>query len=317
MLSPFLLKSALCLIPLFPLVGQPLSLSLSTEVGVGYRLDNANWNIAGPYNTPNVLSELSWKDLNSVQVYGGGRLQGISRFYGRGTFDYAWILSGKNQDSDYNGDNRTLEYSRSTADAGKGHLFDVSVAVGLPVVSFQAFAVSGVGGYSYHEQKLCLYDGVIQICTKNPDYEGRKMEGLDSHYTNRWSSPFVGVDFWISYKGVTLIGEWEHHFACFSGRGHWNLRQDYVDYFRDNTDSASGSRSALKAFMQVWGPFELGVLVEYCTMQGLGGRSEVDVGRFEVDYSGQVLERIVTLQTAFNQVNWHSFRVTALLGCGF
>jgi hypothetical protein len=317
MISSFVLNSGLFFIPFCPLIGSPAPLSLATELGVSYRLDNANWNIAGPYNTPNILSELTWKELKSVDIHGGARLEGIGRFYGRAFVDYAFILSGKNQDSDYDGDHRTLEYSRSVADASKGYLFDINSALGLPVISFPFFTIAGVLGYSYHEQKLWLYNGFIKICERNPEYVGKKIEGLDSYYKNRWSSPFVGVDFLSRLCGFALLGEWEYHFASFSGRGHWNLRKEYIDCFRDRSRSASGTRSALKAFKTVFGVFEVGFLIEYCTMHGRGGRSEVDVERFEVDSSGQGIRRQITLETAFNQVNWHSFRVGALLGCGF
>ena len=80
----------------------------------GYRVDDLNWNIAGDINgnNPNIISELTWDDLESYQLKFQGRLVWPNLIALRGSLAYGWLFDGKNQDSDYSGDNRTFEYSR-------------------------------------------------------------------------------------------------------------------------------------------------------------------------------------------------------------
>ncbi|NIQ93167.1 MAG: TonB-dependent receptor, partial [Desulfuromonadales bacterium] len=86
-------------------------------------------------STPNILSELTWDDLRSFQL--AAETEMVRSLRPRvstvlmGRTSYGWIVSGENQDSDYAGDNRTLEWSRSNNDAGNGHVFDLEGGVGV------------------------------------------------------------------------------------------------------------------------------------------------------------------------------------------
>ena len=81
----------------------------------------------------NVLSELTWDDLESYQVKFQGSLLIPNVIALRGIADYGWIFDGDNQDSDYAGDNRTYEWSRSNNSADDGDVWDVSLAIGYPL----------------------------------------------------------------------------------------------------------------------------------------------------------------------------------------
>ena len=85
------------------------------ELVGGYRLDDLDWSIAGNLNgtNPNIVSELTWSDLESYQLKLGGKGTIDRVFYLRGSAAFGWVLSGDVQDSDYNGDDRTQEFSRS------------------------------------------------------------------------------------------------------------------------------------------------------------------------------------------------------------
>jgi hypothetical protein len=89
------------------------------ELNNSYRVDHLDWNIAGNSagSNPNVLSELTWEELEIYQITGGVRLSINDGFYVRGSLGYGWILSGANQDSDFLGDDRTQEYSRTNNSA--------------------------------------------------------------------------------------------------------------------------------------------------------------------------------------------------------
>lgn len=105
------------------------AIALST----GYRKDNLDWNIAGNRGgtNPDVLSELKWRDMETFDVKLSARTFYEESYYFRGWADYGWILSDGNQDSDFNGNGRTLEYSRSNNKADGGSAWDLSGAAGF------------------------------------------------------------------------------------------------------------------------------------------------------------------------------------------
>ena len=110
------------------------------EFSAGYRKDNLDWNIAGDINgnNPNILSELTWSDIDIFQIKAGIRSVFNKVFYVRGAIDYGSIFDGANQDSDYDGDNRTLEYSRSNNSTDQGSVWDATLGIG-----YQFKAASG------------------------------------------------------------------------------------------------------------------------------------------------------------------------------
>ena len=127
----------------------------------GYRRDNLDWNIAGSNNSPNVLSELTWRDLNIFQVRGELAGANVEHVYFRTTFDYGWVVSGENQDSDYAGDNRSLEFSRSINSVNGSKVWDVSLGMGkeFPFGAKQQHSIIPQLGFSYHSQNLNMTDG--------------------------------------------------------------------------------------------------------------------------------------------------------------
>ena len=69
----------------------------------GYRRDDLDWNIAGDINgnNPNILSELTWDDIESYQVKFQGSLVWPKIIALKGSANYGWIFDGENQDSDF------------------------------------------------------------------------------------------------------------------------------------------------------------------------------------------------------------------------
>ena len=171
------------------------ALSLST----GLRSDNLDWNIASNAtgtSTPNILSELTWDDLKIYQL----ALAFESRFaraangqkvlFMRAKASYGWIYDGKNQDSDYLGDNRTLEFSRSNNSADDGEVWDGSIGFG-PRFTFATnhLEMMPLVGYSYHAQHLTITEGFQTVPPLG------SFSGLDSSYDTEWYGPWVGLDF--------------------------------------------------------------------------------------------------------------------------
>jgi len=192
----------------------------------GYRVDNIDWNIAGNINgnNPNILSELTWSDLKIFQVKLSAKTIFRDLFYLRGSIGYGEIFYGSNQDSDYYGDNRTQEFSRSNNNASDGDVMDASIGFGLHFsFGLDWFGVTPLVGYSYHQQNLTITDGYQTIPPNGP------FAGLNSAYDAEWKGPWVGLDldFDINKKHNIFIKA-EYHQADYTAEANWNLRSDFA-----------------------------------------------------------------------------------------
>ena len=201
-------------------------------LSTGYRVDDIDWNIAGDINgnNPNIISELEWEGLESFQLKIANKTVLNQLFLLRGSLAYGWIFDGENQDSDYAGDDRTFEFSRSNNNSDKGNMLDASFGLGWQFSFGRSdFVMAPVIGYSYHEQNLTMTDGYQTIPPSGP------FPGLDSTYETEWKGPFIGLDFTfrtdeknkITPEIETFITI-EYHWADFYAEADWNLRTDFA-----------------------------------------------------------------------------------------
>jgi len=209
----------------------------------GYRVDDLDWNIAGDINgnNPNILSELTWDDIEIYQLKLEGRLIWPNIIAFRGALTYGWIFDGENQDSDYFGDNRTLEFSQSNNSTDDDDVWDVSLAVGYPARIGKTVigTITPLAGYSHHEQQLNLTDGYQSIPDLGP------FPGLDSSYDTEWKGPWLGIDLHFKAAEIKSFAHrfetyltYEYHWADFDAEGNWNLRDDldHPKSFKQDTD---------------------------------------------------------------------------------
>jgi hypothetical protein len=246
-------------------------------VSAGYRLDSLDWNIDGSGNSvgsePNILSELQWRDLDIFQLkaeVAGGNEKGV---YFHGLADYGWAMDGENQDSDYAGDNRTLEFSRSINGIDGSRVLDLSGGLGY---QFQfgeqsRHSVIPLIGLSYHEQRMRMTDGrqvvsdlanaqvldpgVTSLPSLGP------FAGLKSSYDAEWFGPWLGTDLLLQLReGSTLFAHLARHWARFSAKADWNLRDEFAHpvSFDHRADGRGwvvelGWRQAPSVYHWVWG----------------------------------------------------------------
>lgn len=193
----------------------------SLKISEGFRVDNLNWSIASPSGSPNILSELTWTDLMIIQTKVDGKLILANSFYIRGALGYGVIISGENQDSDYAGNDRTLEFSRSYTDTNDGNVLDASMGFGYQF-KLKKFTITPLVGYSYHEQNLIMTNGVQTIPATGP------FPGLNSTYDTQWKGPWAGIDMSFNMtEELTLSGVFEYHKANYEAVANWNLRSDF------------------------------------------------------------------------------------------
>lgn len=218
------------------------------RVRAGIRRDDLNWSIAGLDGSPNILSELRWTDVTSYELSAdfehelpGGTLVEASLAYGA-------VFSGDNQDSDYDGDNRTLEWSRSNNDAGDGYVFDFSLGFGRRIrLSDEKFVLVPAVGLSFHRQHFVMTDGLQTISDDFRVPPVGPFAGLASMYQADWRGLWLGAELRREldarrefFAGVEL------HLADYDGTANWNLRDDFK-HPKSFTHDAFGIGVVLKA----------------------------------------------------------------------
>lgn len=270
----------------------------------GLRRDDLDWNIAGNRsgNNPNVLSELTWDDIKSYQVKVQGRLEWPNIVSLRGSADYGWVFDGDNRDSDYLGDNRTQEFSRSNNSADNGHLWDASMAVGYPFrFGRQVVATTTpLVGWSHHEQHLTISDGNQTI----PDTGS--FSGLHSSYDTRWKGPWVGLDLRFRAGKIRNFIQrlepyftYEYHWADYHAKANWNLRNDldHPKSFEHNAD-ATGYVIATGFNIALHENAALNINFDYQDWS-------TDHGTHKVFFSNGK-----TAKTRLNEVNWSTYALS-------
>jgi hypothetical protein len=191
----------------------------------GYRLGGLRWNIAGDLSgeNPNILSELTWSKLQIFQIEAEGKLN-IERFAIRAAVGYGYVLAGDVQDSDYNLDDRTDEFSRSYSDARGGYLLHALTGLGYRWELRSApMTFLPMIGIAFHRQAMKMTDGVQAIPPDGP------IPGLDSSYTANWLDLWFGLD--VEYqiaRRVSAAAAISVHPSLYYAEADWNLRSDFM-----------------------------------------------------------------------------------------
>ena len=279
-----------------PAVHASPNIQMEGSLGTGYRQDKLNWNIAGTTagTDPNVLSELTWKNVDIAQLRAGGKITYKNDWVVRGAASYGKIVTGQNQDSDFDGDNRTLEFSRSNNKTG-GDVRDASLGVGHTFRFFDKTVgkfiyLTPLAGYSLHEQNLNMTNGYQTWPPRGA------FSGLDTTYNTEWKGPWLGMDAWLQAgPKLAVIASMEYHWVDYSADANWNLRNDFAHPLsfthsakgHGYTVSLGGSYTFTRRLL-------LNVTLEHRKWTTDPGK---DVTYFADGTTGQ---------TRFNQANWES-----------
>ncbi len=296
------------LILLYPLGGSAAArpaLDMDYRFGVGYRMDNLNWNIAGGSDGtgPNILSELKWSDLISVELKGLVRAVLLDRIYFRGSLQGGPILSGDVTDSDFNGDNRTMEFSRSDNASERGNVWDASGGLGyrsaIPVLSGSLELVP-LAGLSFHKQNLTLTDGFQTIPLTG------SFAGLNSTYSARWYGPWLGADISYAIADLTVRASAEYHYLFYRGLANWNLRTDFA-HPTSFEHTAEGSGLLITT------------AIEYALKDHLGVSLDFEYNNWETGPGNDrtFFANGLVMDTQLNVVNWDSTSLMLALSWSF
>jgi hypothetical protein len=212
----------------------------STDIGRGSRF--LTWTIAG--NSVNILSELTWYGIHVAGVSATLELRPVRKLLLLGDVAAGWIVAGENRDSDYDGDDRTLEWSRSDNNGSGGLVWSASAAVGYQLgAGISPVTLAPLFGFSVAQQRFRMTDGYQSISDtstgKSPPPVG-PFPGLDSRYVARWLGSWVGLDLgWDISQAVHVSVLAAYHLARFYAWADWNLRSDF-EHPRSFEQSALG-----------------------------------------------------------------------------
>jgi hypothetical protein len=305
----------------------------SAAAEAGYRLDSLDWNIAG-WNTDsgtpgqqrsgeyvNVLSELTWSDLQIGQV--GLRLTAEERRYQlAGYVAYGEIYSGDNQDSDFDYNNRQGEFSRSN-NGVFGDTLDASISLGYRYdVKWGKDSVLHVMprlGAAIHQQNLGMKNGyqtlyvpyaeglsVPQAGVPDPSAVG-PLTGLNSSYDAEWNTTWLGLDVWRAFTPKLTLGlNLEIHRGDYSAKANWNLRTTLAHpvSFAHWADG-HGVVVGLNGQYTITGPLYLSFGLQY-------GQWTTDPGIDRVYFIDNT-----SLDSRLNEVNWTTLAANLGLGMSF
>lgn len=295
------------------LLGLALAANLCADneiwLGAGYRYDNFDWSISGSDGTPDVMSELTWKNLQMAEISMGAKGQLFCVGAYRLNADYAWILSGQNRDSDYAGDHKTTEYSRSCNDASKGEAWDLKIGIGHTFSLFcDTLTITPLTGYAQMEQHLKMYNGFQKIDLLYNTHGHFK--GLNNSYNTRWESPWVGVD--LAYdpnECLSIFGSIEAHFPYYKAKGHWNLRTDFIGDFI-HKGNGRGWWYTLGGKWRLFSGLTAGLIADASFFKVTKGTDTTTFIDAIVDSQGTVIgEQIVKGSTHIHRVHWDSYRI--------
>jgi len=278
-------------------------------LNTGYRRDKLDWNTGLYFGTPNILSELKWDNLKIATINVGTTLLTPSNWVFNVDFVYGNIFSGKNQDSDYQGNNRTLEFSRSNNNADKGMVIDGSVYAGHKWLSVHndsaALYLTPKIGLSYHAQFLRMTDGNQTFSRAVPEFGIPEafplgpFSGLNSTYDAAWYGPWIGLAGEVSVsKSINFYADFEYHYAFFDATADWNLRSE-----RAHPESFTHKARGYGLVGSVGGNISLS--------SNLSLNASLDIQKWKANKDGVrtlfLADGSSSQNVKFNEVNWHSF----------
>lgn len=192
------------------------------------------WDIASSASattTPNVLSELSFRDIRSlgyvINLGYMNRFDNNIAFVLEAEYADSRIRSGRAQDSDYASDNRTDEFSRSFSDIESDSINYFSLATGIKTrwLNTKGHYLSFLIGYKKHNVDITMTNGVVEI----PEADaGTLIPGLNSTYNSEFRSILAGLSTEHVFSWGTIGFRYDLYYTDLKAEADWNLRTDFA-----------------------------------------------------------------------------------------
>lgn len=194
--------------------GQDKNLQMS--VGTQFSLSKLDWSIAGTINgtSPNVLSELKYDKILTIgpelkMLYSVSPKVLIEVNYQKGI-----TLSGKANDRDFAGDNRTEVTYDESFDSNKGSQSYYKIAVHYCFLQLTKLAFSARTNFSQNQHTFYLLKETF------PE--------LNTTYASRWRgiALSLGANYTINNK-TSIVSEVSYSFLKYTSKANWNLIKEF------------------------------------------------------------------------------------------
>lgn len=208
---------------------------ISVGAAVGSRTGDLSWNIANDSTgtlTPNILSELTYDDVeySEFEAYADVRMR--YGFLENTIFGFKFKTGtasrGDIKDSDYNGDNRTEEYSRSTSSAEGSTTRDIEVSLGYLFTLGNAFTLTPMAAYSLNQQNMEMTKGTQQVSDDSNLSVGEFKTNLNSSYDAQWNGFWIGGKLEWKATAHKISAQLQLHRSDYYAEANWNLRSDFA-----------------------------------------------------------------------------------------
>ncbi len=281
-------------------------LSGACSLRLGYRQDSLSWNIAGPRDNPNVLSELTWSPLCILEVGAKTRLETDSNLFMVLDASYGRIVQGYAEDADYHASDRMQLFSYSKSRSNGDDVYDLSGCFGFSLdLQLESAGFKPLIGYSFSAQNVLMEDGMQLIAT--PPLSSADLgpiRGLHNFYQARWHGPWAGFEGFFVLDAFSFVFGYEWHYTQYKGQGKWNLRLDFVGKFED-TAVGFGQVGYVELGYFITPFWHASILCKYSDFVTNRGVQKTQVLAETVGLGGRFP---VTVQGTFNKALWSSVR---------
>lgn len=271
---------------------------VKSHLKAGYQRNDLNWNIADVDNNPNVLSELQWKKVESAMVETGVTITYADSWQAEAKLGYGYTVNGRNQDSDYDFNNRQGEFSRSYSISEDGAIFDFSAALGYSLTLWDkpvfSYKVTPKIGFAYHTQQFGDSHAVQAI----PAYGNFGNGGLNKTYDATWFGPWGGLSAEMLFaERLSVQNSISYHLAKYEGTGNWMLRGDF-QHPTSFRHSANGNGIVVSSSVGYLMDSDWTVRLSADYQRWKAHNKGIDTTFFSGGYVGE---------TKLNEVNWNSY----------
>ena len=203
--------------------------------GMGTQTGTLQWSVAADPSGnqgPNVLSELTYRDVNFSVFEGSGEVRFNQGLLANGTlfmrYQKGQAIDGQAQDSDYNGNNRTGEYSRSLSSTDHSTLDALDIGIGYRFHLTPHTLLQPMVAYTHSRQTLVMTDGQQVVDAYNPNNLGAFRSTLDSSYAAEWTGAWAGAQWGYETRSQRFSLTLKEYLMDYHAEADWNLRQDFA-----------------------------------------------------------------------------------------
>lgn len=197
--------------------GQDIRDKLQFSIGSSLLSTNFDWSIAGNKqgSSPNILSELKFRKINSVGLYSDIKYKLTKRIQIETYYQNNKIFSGTGTDFDYADDNRTNATYQTIFNSSMG--------------SYQIFRI-GAFFYLLHNNKIDLCSGIFYLQeTQNFAISNTEFNKLKSSYLAKWKGPMIRLTakYALDHR-FSIVPGLSYSYIKYKAQADWNL----IDLFK-------------------------------------------------------------------------------------